>query len=121
MYGWELILDFHDCNVDRFDREHIEEYFVGLCDLIDMQRCDLHFWDDVGVPEEECETDPKLKGTSAIQFILTSNVTLHALELTGALYINIFSCKDFDSNDAAMFTKEYFGGKLVNRADVARR
>ena len=121
MYGKELILDFHNCNVDRFNRADIERYFIELCVLIDMERQDLHFWDDVGVPIEDHQTEPHLKGTSAIQFISTSNVTLHALELTGALYINIFSCKDFDAEVAAVYTKHYFGGTLVNRAEIIRQ
>ena len=65
-YGTELILDLHDCDASRFTRHHIEQYCSKLCELIDMERCDLFFWDDVGVPEEEQQSHPKTKGTSAV-------------------------------------------------------
>ena len=72
-YGKELILDLRGCDTRRFSREELERFFAQLCELIDMERHDLHFWDDVGVPENEQQTDPKTKGTSAVQFILTSS------------------------------------------------
>ena len=35
-YGKELILDLHDCNSDKFNRTDLEDFFIELCDLIDM-------------------------------------------------------------------------------------
>ena len=110
-YGLELVLDLHDCDVAQFTRKAIEQYFVELCDLIGMERCELHFWDDVGVPEDEQQTDPKTKGTSAVQFILTSSVVIHTLDLLKAAYVNVFSCKEFDTNKAAEFTADRFKSK----------
>jgi S-adenosylmethionine/arginine decarboxylase-like enzyme len=107
-YGYELILDMHGCDVSTFNRQSLEDYFVKVCDAIDMERCDLHFWDDVGVPEEERQTSPHTTGTSAVQFILTSSIVIHTLELLEAAYINIFSCKSFDSDVAEKITKEWF-------------
>jgi S-adenosylmethionine/arginine decarboxylase-like enzyme len=107
-YGLELILDLHGCDVRKFTRESIEQYFVELCDLIDMKREDLHFWDDEDVPEEQRQTDPKTKGISAVQFILTSSIVIHALPLLESAYVNIFSCKDFDTIRAEAFTEKWF-------------
>ncbi len=110
-YGFELIMDLHDCDVTTFNRKSIETYFAKLCKAIDMERCELHFWDDVGVPPEEQQTSPHTKGTSAIQFILTSTIVVHTLDLLKAAYINIFSCKPFDRQVAEELTKEWFGAK----------
>lgn len=121
MYGKELILDLHECDAAMFTRAHLERFFAELCDLIDMRREALHFWDDEGLPPEECQTDPHLKGTSAIQFLLTSNVTIHTLDLLGNVYVNIFSCKEFDANEATAFCAAFFGGCLVNRQEIVRR
>jgi S-adenosylmethionine/arginine decarboxylase-like enzyme len=74
-----------------------------------MQRCDLHFWDDYGVPKEERQTSPHTKGTSAVQFILTSTIVIHTLDVMKAVYINIFSCKPFDKKIAIKITREWFG------------
>ena len=120
-YGQELILDLHDCNSSRFTRDEIRRYFEELCDLIEMERCDLHFWDDVGVPEPERQTHPKTKGTSAVQFILTSTIVIHTLDRMRSVYVNIFSCKEFDAEAAAKFTARWFRSGDWSLTVVARR
>lgn len=120
-YGKELILDLRGCDTTKFTRRHIELYFHELCQLIDMERQDLHFWDDVGVPPEEQQTDPKTKGTSAVQFILTSSIVIHTLDLMKAVYVNIFSCKEFDAETAEIFTAEWFHSTEWNSNVVIRR
>lgn len=107
-YGYELILDLHGCDVSTFNRKSLKFFFKSLCEEIKMTRCKLHFWDDVGVPVEEQQTSPHTKGTSAVQFILTSTIVIHTLDLLGAAYINIFSCKEFDKDKAEQLTKEWF-------------
>lgn len=119
-YGKELIIDLHDCDPLLFNRPQIREYFKDLCALIDMEPHDLHFWDDEGVPDELKQTEPHLKGTSAIQFIMTSNITIHCLDLLKSVYVNIFSCKEFDAALAAEFTEEFFGGHIVQRPVYVR-
>jgi hypothetical protein len=79
-YGIELILDLHGCDAAKFTRPSITEYFEELCVLIDMQREDLHFWDDVGLSDQ-----------------------------LQAVYINIFSCKVYDPKVAEKFSVEWFG------------
>lgn len=120
-YGSELILDLHECDPSRFTRAELERYCTELCELIDMERCNLYFWDDVGVPEEERQTNPKTKGTSAVQFILTSTIVIHTLDLMKAAYVNIFSCKDFDTDEAAEFTAKWFGSTDWTANVVTRR
>lgn len=86
-----------------------------------MDRCKLCWWDDYGVPPVEQETEPHLKGTSAIQFIKTSNITIHTLDLLDSVYLNIFSCKDFDINIAKQFSERWFNGKTVNSHVIERK
>ena len=120
-YGKELIIDLHNCDVSRMNRHYIRRFFNELCVLIDMQKGPLRFWDDVGVEEQEKQTDPHLVGTSAVQFILTSSIVLHALNLLGSVYLNVFSCKDFDSKVVADFSMEYWSATLVQtQADIER-
>jgi len=120
-YGKELILDLHECDPSTFHRVSIENFFTTLCEQIDMEKCDLHFWDDVGVPEEEKQTEPHLVGTSAIQFIMTSNITIHTLDIMERVYLNIFSCKDFESNKVKFWAMNWFRcKKLVQCIEVDR-
>lgn len=108
MFGQELILDLYGCDVSKFNREALEEYLIELCILIDMERADLHFWDYEDYPEEKAEAPPHLDGTSCVQFITTSNITIHTLDKVGEVYINLFSCKDYDKDVATDFTVTFF-------------
>jgi len=85
-----------------------------------MEKGDLHFWDDVGVPEDECQTDPNTKGTSAVQFIITSSIVIHTLDLLETVHLNLFSCKAFDSHEAEEFTRVWFDGEVVNIEEITR-
>ena len=119
-YGFELILDLHECDVSKFNRESLDGYFEKVCKAIDMQKCERYFWDDVDVPEDEKETLPHTKGTSAVQFIITSNITIHTLDLLKAVYVNIFSCKEFDEKVAEQITKKWFGAKEYRSRFIER-
>jgi len=119
-YGKELILDLHECDSFKFTRKHIRNYFKQMCDLIDMERCKLTWWDDLHTPEEEKQTEPHLVGTSAVQFIKTSNITIHTLDLMDRVYLNIFSCKEFSEYEAIAFSRDYFKGQVVNQQTVRR-
>jgi S-adenosylmethionine/arginine decarboxylase-like enzyme len=107
-YGYELILDLHSCDTNTFTRACLDQFFDELCGLIDMEKCVVHFWDDVGVAPEDQQTSPQTKGTSAVCFILTSTIVVHTLDLLQAVYINIFSCKSFNPEVAEEFTRTWF-------------
>ena len=119
-YGHELILDLHSCDEHTFTRNSIDAFFVRLCELIEMEKCVVHFWDDVGVPLNEQQTSPHTKGTSAVCFILTSSIVVHTLDILKAVYVNIFSCKDFDTEVAKQFTAGWFGAGSCS-ATIVRR
>ena len=88
-YGVELILDLHQCETP-FSQQTIRRFMEELCNLIHMERADLHFWDYETVEEKDA-APPHLAGTSAVQFITTSNVTIHTLDKLRAVYLNIFT------------------------------
>ena len=119
-YGIELILDLDNCDTGRFNRKELKKYFKKLCLVIDMVPCKLVFWDDAGVCEKDVQSLPHTKGTSAVQFILTSNITIHTLDILGKVFVNIFSCKKFDSIKAKELTRDFFAGRIVKTCLVKR-
>ena len=119
-YGHELVLDLHGCNVEMFNRDSIDRFFTELCDLIDMKKCEVYFWDDLDVPEEERQTAPHAKGTSAVCFILTSSIVIHTLDLLESVYVNIFSCKSFDPETAADYASKFFQADSYNKTFIER-
>jgi S-adenosylmethionine/arginine decarboxylase-like enzyme len=54
--------------------------------------------------------DDELEGWSALQFIETSSITIHADEVCGRCFVDVFSCKPFDADLAAAIAVEHFGG-----------
>ena len=115
MYGKELILDMHDCDPTRFTKLRIEAFMITLCEKIDMEREDLHFWTelDTTMPDH-------LFGISACQFIRTSNIVIHTLGRMRRIYLNIFSCKDFDAYEAEGVATKFFKGVVTNHTVVIR-
>lgn len=101
-YGLELIIDLKGCDLSDLSKEKLTEFFVTLCNKIDMKRHgEPVFWEDhSGIPH--------LHGVSAIQFIETSDIVAHPLPMLKAVYLNIFSCKEFDINVALNFCKEFW-------------
>ena len=120
-YGKELIVDLHGCDVRLFNRTRIGIFFDEACKMIGAEAADRFWWDDVGVPPKDRQTDPRLVGTSAVQFILTSNLTLHTLDLLGTAYLNVFSCDDFDPVELIAFAARYFRGTVVQSTVLERK
>ena len=120
VYGYELLLDLNGCNAEFFTRDHVDNFFTDICVLIEMEKCEVHFWDDVDVPMEERQTLPHTKGTSAVCFILTSTIVIHTLDLLEAVYVNIFSCKPFDPAKAVDFTTRWFDADSCNSTFIER-
>ena len=108
-YGMELVADLHDCNHTLFTRLGLTEFFELFCALLDMKRGPLHFWDYKGADRMKSRAPPHLKGTTAVQFIYTSNITVHTLDDLRRVYLNVFSCREFDAHRALGFCNQYFG------------
>lgn len=110
MYGKMICLDIHECDSKKMTKPMIRQYFKEVCDLIGMERVKAHWWTDEGISKEEWEANPHLQGVSAVQFIKTSAITLHAITGLGNVYVDIFSCNDFDTRLAEGFTIKFFDG-----------
>lgn len=120
-FGWELILDVHDADASKFTRDCIEEYLSDLCRQIKMDREDLHFWDYQDDDEGYDAAPAHLKGTSAVQFIKTSSIVIHTLDVTKRVYINIFSCKKFDPSEATFITEHFFSADVITAHFMERK
>jgi S-adenosylmethionine/arginine decarboxylase-like enzyme len=112
-YGYELVLDLHDCDPRKFTPETVEIYFRDLCDKIGMKRYKCYFWSASELPIQAVAEHPHIEGMSAVQFILTSSITVHTSDHYRSIYINVFSCKHFDPNVAQKFSVEFFDAKQI--------
>lgn len=120
-YGMETIIDLHNCDTSKFNRKDLKKFFIEVTKIIKAERCKLCWWDDHGLPEEEKQTLPHLVGTTAVQFISTSNVIIHTLDILENAYINIFSCSVFEPEEVLEYCKNYFSGDVVTFQTVERK
>jgi S-adenosylmethionine/arginine decarboxylase-like enzyme len=116
-YGQHMLVDTRRCNeritsipdVTRFIKE-----LVGLIDMVGWQEPMV-----TRFPEDKAIGS--LKGVSAIQLIYTSSITLHGHDNTRDMYLDIFSCKEYDTDKVESFVKEFFSPVVYKSQTVLRK
>ena len=97
MWGQHLILDLSGCPKEKIgDGDNILAWVKALVPAIDMVAYGEPILEHFATHKDETA------GYSLVQLIETSNIAAHFAENIGQVYIDIFSCKDFDE---AMATK----------------
>ncbi|MDD5005377.1 MAG: S-adenosylmethionine decarboxylase [Candidatus Omnitrophica bacterium] len=115
IFGYELILDLYDCDLEVMSsRKKLKEYVDKLCPLIKMEKYGKTLLEYFGTKK------PHTKGYSLLQFIETSSITAHFSEHWRITYVNIFSCKSFNPEIAKEFTKEFFKAKHFKARFIVR-
>lgn len=116
MWGKHLIIDMSSGDLAAIrSPAAIAEFATRLVEAIDMKA--------YGPPiiQHFAEHLPEAAGYSLVQLIETSAITGHFCDLTGDAYIDIFSCKDFDSDTAVAVLNETFRPEHVNVIGLARQ
>ena len=102
-WGMMAVIDLHDADRERLaDPDTIRAFVTDVIDAIGMVAHGPTLLERFG--------EGDLEGWSAMQFIETSNLTIHADEFGGRCYVDVFSCKAFDPELAAGIASRYFGG-----------
>ncbi len=115
-FGMEVVLDLYDCDPETIrSKEKLQEYARELCQVIEMTPYGAPFAERFGLNEA------KTAGYSIVQLIETSSITGHFSEERNSAYINIFSCKEFDPEQAAEFSKDFFEAGRVGSTLHIRR
>lgn len=101
MWGYMLSLDIARCNAKLIRCPiHIGKFSEELVKRIDMKA--------YGRPQIVMFGEGNKKGYTLIQLIETSNIAGHFCEETNDLYLDIFSCKKYDINEAIRVVDKYF-------------
>ena len=102
-WGQLAALDLHGCErAPLADPDTIRRFVAIVVDAIGMR---AH-----GPLRIERFGDGELEGWSAMQFIESSSITLHADEVGGRCFVDVFSCRPFDPGVAADIAVAHFGG-----------
>jgi S-adenosylmethionine/arginine decarboxylase-like enzyme len=116
MWGKHLIIDMSAGDRERVQSaQHISRFVETLVEAIGMQ--------GYGAPllEHFSEHVPEAAGYSLVQLIETSAITGHFCDLSGDAYIDIFSCKDFDTELAVEVVRAAFRPQHINFITLARQ
>jgi S-adenosylmethionine/arginine decarboxylase-like enzyme len=115
IYGKELILDLYDCDPKIIrSKKKILEYSNKICNLIKMKKYGKPFCERFGLGQDFTA------GYSLVQLIESSSITGHFSELWNRAFVNIFSCKMFNHEIAANFTKNFFKAKRIKKRVLIR-
>jgi S-adenosylmethionine/arginine decarboxylase-like enzyme len=120
VYGKELILDIHEVEKDKITVKNIKTFAEELCDEIGMTKgIKAIVW---GTDSDKDELkDPRADGLSCIQFLHSSSIVVHGIDLLGCIFINIFSCKEFSTDKAKNFALKSWGGKIASEHVIIRK
>jgi S-adenosylmethionine decarboxylase len=101
-WGVSSCIDLYDCDLALMQNaEAIRKFVVLLCDRIKMRRygeTQVVFFGD----------EPRVQGFSMTQLIETSLISAHFADASRAIYLDVFSCASYDSEETAKFAAEYF-------------
>ena len=102
-WGMLAAIDLHGCEIASLaDPATIRAFVPAVIAAIGMR---AH-----GPLRLERFGSAELEGWSAMQFIETSSITVHADEVSGRCFVDVFSCRPFDAERAAAVAREHFGG-----------
>ena len=108
MKPWGVLaaIDVHGCEQARLaDPETIRRFVPAVIAAIGMRAHGPLALDRFG--------DGELEGWSAMQFIETSSITVHADEVSARCFVDVFSCRPFDPDVAAAIAVAHFGGAVT--------
>ena len=115
-WGYHLILDCAACHVPSIQsRENVYNWITNLVKAIDME--------PIGEPRIEytaAEFSDKA-GFTAIQVIVTSSIVAHFIDSTGDIYIDVFSCKEFDNSIVIATIQNAFLPKRIRTNYLTRQ
>lgn len=101
-FGQHLAVDAAGCNVAIRDREAIARFARDLVDAISMKAYGSPLIEHFG------HGDRKTSGHTLVQLIETSHIACHFCDHTSELYLDVFSCKRFDSSDVLRVVDAHF-------------
>ena len=93
--------------------EYIYNFNAELVKRIDMKA--------FGEPKIVRFGDGDKYGYTLVQLIETSNIMAHFVEETNDIYLDVFSCKDFEAETVEELVKEYFSPEHIDTTVLIRQ
>ena len=113
-WGKHLILDAAGCSPKMIGSAVVIKNFTN--DLV--KRIDMKAY---GEPQIVMFGTGNKKGYTLIQLIETSNIAGHFVEENNTMYLDVFSCKDFDAEIVKDLVHEYFDAQKFSSRVLLRQ
>jgi len=113
-WGQHLILDLGGCNGNIALKESIRAFVAELVDAIDMVAYGEPIIEHFATHSQEAA------GYSLVQLIETSAISAHFSDHNRDVYLDVFSCKSFNSNRVVQVVDKYFEPKSIYMLSIGR-
>ena len=113
-WGKHLILDAAGCSPKQIGCPKVITGFAK--DLV--RRIDMVAY---GEPQVVMFGSGNKKGYTLIQLIETSNIAAHFVEENNSMYLDVFSCKDFDPDIVKETVHQYFDAQRFRTKTMLRQ
>lgn len=112
-YGKHVVLTAGACNAALLEKDKIAQFCRDMVEKIDMVAFGEPFVERFGEGDEV--------GISAVQLIQTSAITIHTNDEARDMYLDVFSCKDFDAETVLAVVKEWFAPETIEHDVLLRK
>ena len=117
-FGTHLILDADDCQGKINDRKHIQSFIDTLVKKMGMKKVGetiFEYFED-----NDYNRDRDIVGYSVVQIISLSNITIHINEISRTIYLDVFTCGDFDDTKIGLIFSDYFQAQKIKKRILTR-
>jgi S-adenosylmethionine decarboxylase len=113
-WGKHLVLDAAGCSPKMIGSHVVVSNFARtLVKRIDMV--------PFGEPQVVMFGSGNKKGYTLVQLIETSNICAHFVEENNSMYLDVFSCKDFDHETVKDTVREFFDAQTFRTKVMLRQ
>lgn len=112
-YGQHVMLTATHCNAQLLDVDCIGSFIANLVKDIDMVAYGSPLIARFGEGQEV--------GISAVQLIETSAITIHTNDKCRDLYLDVFSCKEYDAGVVVEVVEQFFNPMSISFQEVFRK
>ena len=117
-FGTHLILDADDCQGKINDRKHIQSFIDTLVKKMGMKKVGETIFEYFEDNDYNRERD--IVGYSVVQIISLSNITIHINEISRTIYLDVFTCGDFDDTKIGLIFSDYFQAQKIKKRILTR-
>jgi S-adenosylmethionine decarboxylase len=114
-WGYHLMLDCDNCDIGKMtDKDNIRLFVKELVDAINMVAVGDTWIEQtaIGISDKE--------GFSMYQLIVTSNISAHFVNIPKQIYLDVFSCKEFDKKTVVDVVTKFFSPTNINQNFIIR-